>query len=156
MKNTTFYFAYGANTSVDSMAQRCPDAVRVGRGTLDGYKLSFRGVASIERDEGSMQGAVWAITRKCEKSLDRFEGYPTLYIKRRVPVLVNDRRIECMVYVMNTWRRHRDYPSPYYHNLLREGYQDFRMPYAQIAEALADVDAWMAENPRCDFELEYG
>lgn len=151
---TTFYFAYGANTNVQSMIDRCPAAIQVGRGELDGYKLTFRGVASIEPTDGSMHGAVWAITRACERALDKFEGYPYLYVKRRVKVRVNGRVIECMVYVMNGWRRDREHPSPYYHATLRQGYRDFQMPYAQINAALREVDAWIKANPRPAFRLE--
>ena len=38
-----YYIAYGSNLDVDQMLRRCPDALTIGRSTIDGYKLVFRG-----------------------------------------------------------------------------------------------------------------
>ena len=82
---TKLYFAYGANTDMDSMGMRCPKAKPVGRGTLWDYMLVFRRVADIIRNNDHVvQGGLWEITPECEASLDRFEGFPNFYTKREV------------------------------------------------------------------------
>ena len=88
MENT-LYFAYGSNINLDQMAYRCPDAFVVGPVTLENYELLFRrgGFATIAPKEGeSVTGLLWSITPGCERSLDRYEGYPRFYDKRMVTV----------------------------------------------------------------------
>ena len=86
MENT-LYFAYGSNINLGQMEYRCPDASVVGPVVLDGYELLFRrgGFATIAPKEGEqVQGLLWSITPMCERSLDRYEGYPRFYDKRMV------------------------------------------------------------------------
>ena len=76
------YFAYGSNLNLDQMAHRCPTAKVVGAGMLNGYKLIFNRVASIELDASqSVPVGIWEIGEYCEASLDLYEGYPRLYRK---------------------------------------------------------------------------
>lgn len=42
-----YYIAYGSNLDVDQMLYRCPDALTIGRSTIDSYKLVFRGNTSL-------------------------------------------------------------------------------------------------------------
>ena len=86
-----YYFAYGSNCNLGQMAHRCPDATLVGRVTLQNYRLTFNGrgmmrsggVASVRRHNGRyVPGLLWEITPECERSLDRYEGYPHLYGKK--------------------------------------------------------------------------
>lgn len=50
------YGAYGSNMNLEQMSHRCPKAKVVGNGTLEDYKLTFRGgykgVANIEPCKG--------------------------------------------------------------------------------------------------------
>ena len=88
MENT-LYFAYGSNINLDQMAYRCPDASVVGPVTLENYELLFRrgGFSTIAPKEGeTVTGLLWSITPGCERSLDRYEGYPRFYDKRMVTV----------------------------------------------------------------------
>ena len=116
----TLYFAYGSNINLEQMAYRCPDATVVGPVTLENYELLFRGngdgfgVATIEPKEGSkVFGLLWNITPKCEKSLDRYEGYPHLYDKQTVTVRDGlGNTIPVMAYVMTReWTRLPTVPS---------------------------------------------
>ena len=76
------YFAYGSNLNIKQMQWRCPNAVPLGAYTLQGYQLVFRFYADIiPAANKSVKGGLWEISEKDEKSLDRFEGYPTLYEK---------------------------------------------------------------------------
>lgn len=64
------------------MKFRCPKSKYVGTFELPGYKLVFRSVADLQQsDDESVLGALFEITQDCEKSLDKYEGYPNLYTK---------------------------------------------------------------------------
>ena len=84
------YFAYGSNINLDQMAFRCPAAEVVSPVTLNGYRLLFRGVATIAPDPvAQVKGLLWRLTPECERALDRYEGYPTYYEKQNVNVQKN-------------------------------------------------------------------
>ena len=62
-----YYLAYGSNLSIAQMVQRCPYAVYVGKATIEGYQLLFKGSQSgsyltIEKKKGSsVPVLVWNI-----------------------------------------------------------------------------------------------
>lgn len=105
MMEKPLYFAYGSNINLDQMRYRCPDATVYGQAVLDNYDLRFRGsgVATVEPKEGAcVYGLLWELTDKCEASLDRYEGYPRLYIKQTLEVRTFDgQRVPVMAYIMN-------------------------------------------------------
>ena len=111
------YFAYGSNMNLDQMEFRCPAAQVVGNVRLEDHELTFcsqnpsSGVANIRPKEGChVDGVLWRITQDCEKSLDRYEGYPHLYGKETIHVKATDgAAYESMVYVMNA--PHKDLPA---------------------------------------------
>ena len=125
------YFAYGANLNLQGMQYRCPRATRLMPYTLRDWRLSFSGVATIQPSPGdSVDGALWEITPECEKSLDLFEGYPTLYRKQ----IIKTDEGEIMFYVMN-----HDYPSEPsvgYLMTIAEGYQDWGLPLENLFNAV--------------------
>ena len=125
-----FYFAYGANLSVDSMAWRCPRAQPVSAFYLHDWRLELHCHATIRPSPGdSVAGALWRITADCEASLDAFEGYPVYYGKQ----IIQQDGIEFMVYVMNEPLRGQ--PSSGYVDLLAEGYQDWQLPLPALQRA---------------------
>jgi gamma-glutamylcyclotransferase len=74
MKN---YFAYGSNLMLDQMKERCTDNVKIGIGTLSGYRwiINTRGYANIVKSEGDyVLGMIYEISSNDEKTLDRKEG----------------------------------------------------------------------------------
>ena len=80
-----YYLSYGMNTNLESMKARCPDAEPMGGFYLPNYRLVFRGVADLIPDDNCAAPVVlWKITTKCLRSLDRVEGYPTLYNRRKL------------------------------------------------------------------------
>ena len=69
------------------MARRCPDSAPVGPAMLEGWQLTFQGVADIERHPGARtHGALWRISQRDLEQLDRYEGYPCLYGREQLPV----------------------------------------------------------------------
>lgn len=125
------YFAYGANLNVDSMRHRCQDAVQVQPFYLWNWQLAFSGVATIRPAPGAcVAGALWAISDKDERSLDSFEGWPTLYRKE----IIRSDGLEFMVYVMNSdWPSE---PSPSYVRTIAEGYRHWGLDLADLSAAI--------------------
>ena len=133
------YFAYGSNINLNQMEYRCPDASVVGPVVLDNYELLFRssGVATIAPKEGGrVHGLLWSLTPECERSLDRYEGYPRFYKKRTVTVLDGTgRELAVMAYVMDERYRSPALPSNSYYNGILEGYQQNGLPVAALKQA---------------------
>lgn len=138
------YLAYGANTNFDSMKHRCPAARYICNITLNHHQLVFRGVADVVPNRGSkVECALWLITEECEESLDRFEGFPTLYVKRYVTTHVKGRKHRVMLYVMRGQRAlEQAQPSAGYERTLRDGYRDCGMPVGQIDRAMQRASKW--------------
>ena len=138
MENT-LYFAYGSNINLDQMAYRCPDASVVGPVTLENYDLLFRrgGFATIAPKEGeAVTGLLWSITPGCERSLDRYEGYPRFYDKRKVTVRDSEgRSLSVMAYIMDERFREPMLPTPTYYNGIMEGYHQNDMPTDSLKRA---------------------
>ena len=82
-EKVSYYFAYGSNMNHKHMKMRCPKSEYVGKFTLQGYELVFRGVADVQPCVGkSVPGGLFKITPECETALDFYEGYPNLYTKK--------------------------------------------------------------------------
>lgn len=134
----TLYFAYGANTNVGAMANRCPLAKPHSSMKLRGHKLVFRGVADVVPAKGSMvEGALWWITPQCERALDSFEGFPTFYGKQYGKVTLDGVEHIVMFYTM-VEDGPRSPPYNSYERTLREGYDQFGLPQSQIDAAIAE------------------
>lgn len=124
------YGAYGSNMNLEQMSHRCPKAKVIGSGILKDYKLTFRGrykgVANIEPCKGKEVPIVmWEISDECERALDIYEGYPSLYVKEEVKVIVDDTPVKTMVYIMA--KEYTDMiavPTEYYFNVIFKGYED--------------------------------
>ena len=113
------YIAYGSNMVEEQMAVRCPSAKLIGTGYISGARLEFYLHASVEKTNDKRNRvpvAVWEINDADEQSLDRYEGFPSYYVKDRWWVHMNDgSEIKGMIYLMNTIRN-----SPP-HNMYYEG-----------------------------------
>lgn len=144
MNGKRYYIAYGSNLSVGQMACRCPDARIIGTAVIEDYALLFKGCATIEPKQGKkVPVLIWEISPSDEKSLDRYEGYPSFYYKKDMTLTVKmtetdaRRELTAMVYIMD--ERHRlASPTGYYYKVLAEGYEDFGFDKAILEQALAD------------------
>lgn len=130
------YFAYGANTNIENMAFRCPDATKIGRFTLPDWKLVFKSVADIENHKDTeVHGVLWNITKRCELALDRYEGFPHLYGKRYFVVRMPDGDVQdVMFYKMNAGDYQR--PSDYYFDTIRQGYIANDLPLQYLHDSI--------------------
>ena len=103
------YIAYGSNMVQEQMAVRCPDARLIGTGYIAGARLEFYLHATVEKtgdQRNRVPVAVWEINAKDEKNLDRYEGYPSYYIKDTWTVHMDDgSEIDGMIYLMNMIRQ---------------------------------------------------
>ncbi|WP_325213485.1 gamma-glutamylcyclotransferase family protein [Oscillibacter sp.] len=133
------YFAYGSNINLEQMAYRCPDASVVGPVSLENHELLFRrgGFATIAPKEGGkVHGLLWSITPGCERSLDRYEGYPRFYDKRTVTVRDGlGRELSVMAYVMDERFREPMLPTTDYYNCILEGYRCCGLPVTALKKA---------------------
>ena len=139
------YLAYGSNLSVEQMERRCPDAKPIGKAILPDWKLLFKIHATIEPRKGSkVPVLVWKISDRDEQNLDRYEGYPSYYIKQDVEFLMTDLRgrnprpATAMVYIMADGHRVR-MPMKGYVDILVEGYERFGFDMDILREALRET-----------------
>ena len=135
----SLYFAYGSNINLEQMGYRCPDATVIGPVTLENYELLFRrgGFATIAPCEGGkVHGLLWSITPECERSLDRYEGYPRFYDKRIVTVRDGEgRSLSDMAYIMDERFREPMLPTTTYYNGILEGYRQNGLPVTALKKA---------------------
>ena len=123
------------------MARRCPTATIVGTAILKGWRLLFDGPASIERKQGyQVPVLIWDIQPEDEKSLDRYEGYPSYYRKEMLKVKVKDQIIDAMVYIMNTNKESQ--PGQFYYNVLDKGYERFGFDKRILEKALEESEMY--------------
>lgn len=116
------------------MAERAPGSKPKFIATLPNFKLVFArepsrgkgGVATIRPQKGEkVLGAVYEISESDLKRLDRYEGYPTVYDRRKVTVFSETNEpIEATTYIMNDQSQEAP-PSPEYLAIIKQGYRDW-------------------------------
>ncbi len=126
------------------MKFRCPTAKLIGTGIIRDYELQFKGYpqsafATIGKKQGAIVPVgVWEIQPKDEFSLDRYEGFPSHYFKKMIPVDMKEGgRVNGMVYVMNL---KMDYgqPSTRYLEIVSRGYMDCGLDLRILQKALEE------------------
>lgn len=123
------YIAYGSNMHLGQMADRCPDARRLGTSQIEGYALEFHGrnggaVATIvTREDSQVPVVLWEISERDERNLDRYEGFPRLYFKKDFRVYLGKRKVNGFAYIISSGYD-VGIPSEYYYNTILEGYMD--------------------------------
>lgn len=132
----TLYAAYGSNMNLEQMAARCPGAEVAGHGFIDDYRLVFRVVADIDPFLGGRVPVVyWWLSEEHVAALDRYEGFPRVYARWRVPALVGGRRRSALVYLMQPGRR-QSLPSRSYYKSIEDGYRSAGLDQAPLLDAL--------------------
>jgi len=129
-----YYFAYASNLNRKQMAQHAPESKPKFIATLPNFKLTFSressrgrgGVASIRPQKGhKVLGAVYEISESDLKRLDRYEGYPTVYDRRKVMVFTEtNEALEAITYIKNDQSQETP-PSPEYLTTIQQGYRDW-------------------------------
>lgn len=141
----TYYLAYGSNLNVKQMKYRCPNAKRIGKATLNGYRLMFKGVEgcaylTIEKDENfEVPLGVWEVNEEDMKSLDIYEGYPNFYYRKEFQIeLIRDdgdkENIAGIAYIM--WEKNKlGSPRDSYLQTCSEGYKSFGFDRKYLIDA---------------------
>lgn len=129
-----YYFAYASNLNRKQMAELAPKSKSKFIATLPNFKLTFTsessrgrgGVASIRPQKGDkVLGAVYEISENDLKRLDRYEGYPIVYDRRKVIVFTETNEpVEAVTYIKNEQSQEVP-PSPEYLAIIRQGYKDW-------------------------------
>lgn len=140
------YVAYGSNLNVEQMAHRCPDATVAGTGIIKNYQLEFwswtgHGVATVTKKSGSdVPVALWEISAGDERNLDSYEGFPHLYRKEDIEILLDTgETVTAMVYLMNkTYHGEKvkpAAPSNSYLSTILQGYRHFGLKLDVLLKA---------------------
>ena len=127
------YVAYGSNLHAGQMHYRCPDAKIYGSGVIKNHSLTFwgnwkrNGVATVlPGADTDVPVGVWEISAADEKNLDIYEGWPHLYRKEDIEVVMNDGSVATgMIYIMNEGRMRPARPSDGYFETIAAGYEHF-------------------------------
>lgn len=136
MNKQTIYFAYGSNINRKQMAQRCPFAEVMGSGFIEGQELQFKGVATIAPNKKAVTPVLaWKLSATDEASLDIYEGYPNMYIKKTFDVELNGKQVTGMAYVMNKFRP-LYVPAQSYFDCIVAGYKQAGMNIEYLKKAL--------------------
>jgi len=131
-----FYFAYASNLSLKQMSERCPDAQPKFTATLPNYKLIFTGwarrwrggVASIKPLRGEkVIGALYEISDRDLRLLDKYEGYPTIYNRMDVVVFTEDGDPVKAVTYVKAEQSEETRPSREYVAIIQQGYKDWEI-----------------------------
>ena len=119
------YAAYGSNLNKAQMKRRCPDASAYTAISLENWRLVFKGVADIEKDNNSnLLLGLYKITKHCEKKLDIYEEYPNVYKKHYFTKKVNGKKVYIMLYIMNS-KFSYSIPTLKYFEVIKEGYENW-------------------------------
>lgn len=129
-----YYFAYASNLSKKQMLERAPDSKPMFIATLPNYKLVFAGwsrqwrggYATIQLSRGDkVMGAVYEISEKDLRRLDKYEGHPGNYNRIKVAVFDEDgNSVEAVTYI-KAGQLEETQPSKDYLAIIQQGYRDW-------------------------------
>jgi gamma-glutamylcyclotransferase len=130
-----YYFAYASNLNRKQMAERAPDSKPKFIATLPNFKLTFTsrlgqqgGVASIAPHRGEkVIGAVYEISERDLKSLDKHEGYPTIYNRLNVVVWTETGEPVKAITYIKIEQSQEAKPLPEYLSVIQQGYRDWEI-----------------------------
>ena len=129
------YFAYGSNLHHFQMKRRCKDSIFLKKFNLKHFRLTFRSIyraADIEpKNNSTVQGALFEISKSDERKLDVYEDYPTLY--KKYYFTHYGKRV--MTYSM-TKKTSFTFPTERYLNIVKRGYKDCGLDKNELITAL--------------------
>ena len=145
-----YYIAYGSNLLPERIYGRCPDAVYAGRTVLDGWRMLFKKsksgcYATVEQDANcGVPCIVFKISEHDEALLNRYEGCPKYYYKRKLRqgILYNNgkwskEKRKCIAYILHEDRQLGE-PSMEYMDILMRGYSHWGFATDILEKAVAD------------------
>ena len=129
-----YYFAYASNLNRKQMLERCPDSKALLVATLPNYKLVFAGwsrqwrggYATSKLSRGDkIFGAIYEVSERDLRRLDKYEGCPGNYDRMSVTVFgENGKPIEAVIYI-KSGRLEETQPSKEYLAVIQQGYRDW-------------------------------
>ena len=129
------YFAYGSNLHHFQMKRRCKDSIFLKKINLKDFRLTFRSkyrAADIEpKNNSTVPGALFEISKSDEKKLDVYEDFPILYKKYYFTYYGK----KVMTYTM-TKKTKFTFPSNRYLNIIKKGYKDCDLNKEYLKKAL--------------------
>jgi gamma-glutamylcyclotransferase (GGCT)/AIG2-like uncharacterized protein YtfP len=152
MTKPLLYFAYGSNLNPVQMAARCPGHRVLGRASLPGHSLRFRGfgrdwagaVGTVEPAPGQVvHGDLFELTPEHYATLDRYEGYDgpgaesNLYDRVEIEAVREDgTKVTCLTYVIRPLEE--GLPSRAYRDAIVAGLRHHGLP-AEYIESVASL-----------------
>lgn len=139
-----YYISYGSNMNIAQMAYRCPNTKIYGNAKIYGWKLVFNYHADIietGNKDDFVPVVIWKLDNEMDKySLDRYEGYPSYYTKRKITAVMDKtgKEVKAMVYVMADRRKGIYPPSVEYFNGIKEGYIANRIDVEPLYNAIRE------------------
>ena len=131
-----YYFAYASNLNRKQMRERCPESKPMFLATLPNYKLVFAGwlrqwrggTASIKLFRGErVIGAVYEVSERDLRRLDRYEGCPGNYNRLKVTVFDEDGKpVEAVTYI-KSGQLEETPPAKEYLAVIQQGYRDWEI-----------------------------
>ncbi|PFH51756.1 hypothetical protein AMATHDRAFT_58642 [Amanita thiersii Skay4041] len=95
------YFGYGSNIWRDQMRRRCPTSQFIGVAILQDWRwiITDLGWANVIPSNGDVvYGFLYELQQSDETQLDKYEGVPKYYIKKRLAI----EPLDALVYVNET------------------------------------------------------
>lgn len=119
-----YYFAYGANMSIEILEKRVGKVVTIGPAMIDNYKLIFpyysinrKGLASSVTacDDSIVYGILYSLTEQQMNRLDKYEGVKIGNYERRTLSILKDNfdSIKAIVYVIDDKTIYAGYSEEY-------------------------------------------
>ena len=129
-----YYFAYASNLNQKRMLERAPDSKAMFLATLPNFKLVFSGwsrqwrggQATIIRSRGDkVVGAIYEVSEKDLRRLDKYEGSPGNYNRINITVFDEDNEaVEAVTYI-KSGRVEETRPSAEYLAVIQQGCRDW-------------------------------
>tara|TARA_B100000941_G_C28470996_1_gene536409 strand:+ start:1040 stop:1426 length:387 start_codon:yes stop_codon:yes gene_type:complete len=117
-----YYFAYGTNLNCRIFQKKFKNAIKIRKHTLKNFRLVFQTKYKVpdihfsKRD--NVKGIIYKIDKEIEKKLDKYEDYPSLYIKKYF-YLRNKKIMYYSIRVKTPLTK----PHKYYLKVILEGYK---------------------------------